>query len=167
MVLLTPSPNQDILLAIDKPLTLWIGTHEVIVKVRNKEINHVIFSPITAGRNSEILVDKNKQIFWRNQFSALGWFPARIYNISLNPSRYATISPNHDESTLWRVMPFEYCLSNGLISQKNRPTHLQVVFSKKTMMAPDQYERLMKSADLLTTPNAPQELQWLKESEFA
>jgi hypothetical protein len=166
MVLLNSLPNQDILLTIDKPLTLWIGTHEAIVKVRGKKLNHVIFSPITADRNSEILVDKNKQIFWRNQFSALGWFPARIYNISLNPSRYATVSPDHDESTLWRVMPFEYCLSNGLISQKKRPAYHEAVFAKKTMMTPHQYERLMESADLLTTPNAPQELQWLKESKF-
>lgn len=166
MFLLNSPPNQDILLTINKPLNLWIGTHEAIINVGGKKLNHVIFSPITADPNSEILVDKNKQIFWRNQFSALGWFPARIYNIALNPSRYATVAPENDQSTLWRVMPFEYCLSNGLILQQKRPAHHQVIFAKRTMMAPDQCERLMESADLLTTPNAPRELQWLKQSEF-
>lgn len=166
MVLLNSSPHQSFLLTINKPLTLWIGAYEATVKIRNKKSNYVIFSQITADLDSEILIDANKEIFWRKQFSALGWFPARIYNIALNPSRYATISPENEESIIWKIMPFEYCLSNGLISIKNQPPPRQIIIAKKTPMLSDECERLLESADLLTTAVSREELQWINQQRF-
>lgn len=162
MILLDSTPDQFILLRLEKPMLIWIGSHEAQVKVNNKETNYIVFSPIAADIDSQILVDSDKNIFWRERYNNFGWLHARIYNIALNPSRYATVAPHRQESMLWRVMPFEHCLLNGLISIEKRSGPKATVLAEKIAMSPEEYASLISSADLLTTPNSPQELQWLK-----
>lgn len=167
MILFNLPTNQSMTLNIMQEMLIWIGTHETKFKPQTERKPFIIFSPVTAPKYSQIKVDEKKNVFWRESVYSSEWFHARIYNMAVNPNRYISLVSTKDMAVIWRLAPFEQCISLGIISVESIMQNSETTLAQRVVIPPKESNKLLASADLLTTPYTAKELQWLKYPEFA
>lgn len=157
MLLLDILPQESVFLRIHKPMVLWIGTHKAA------HVARTIFSPVQVDIYSEICINGKHEVLCKNKGSS--WFQARLYNVAINPERYLLHNQKNDLSILSRILPFQYCISQGALSVDSTKKAGQLKIGQTILIEQDEYQQLEVSADLLSTPYAPQEMQWLKQPD--
>lgn len=157
MLLLDLLPQESVFLQARKPMLLWIGRH------KTTDVSRTIFSPVEVDIHSEICINGRHEVLWKNRGS--GWLEARLYNVATNPDRYFSINPKNDLSILSRILPFQHCLSQGVLSAGATKKSEKLTTGRAMLITENEYQQLKSSADLLSTPYAPQELQWLKQPD--
>ena len=148
MFLLKLNEKENVKLTVQKEMQIWIARNHIETKQKEKKIS-LAFSKKDIEPGDAIIISGTGDVYYEEEGR---FYHARIYNIGINVDRYAPKEDQAKRNAVYKILPFQCEISNGLLVATPEKSSIHDVVPVRTkLIKAETRENMLRNAELIPT----------------